>query len=126
MNRRLLYALLFLVAAGALLASTRCAHAEPPVAVPAPVVVAPPAVPGAVVPAPVGAVRLTREDLERAAAVIAGVRAGLEVAQAGLQAPLLKPWTETRAGQIVMYCVAGAIIVTSAAGAGIGVALVVR
>jgi len=56
-------------------------------------------------------------DAEKIAAALAAFNAGLQAAQQGVAAaPLLKPWTETRTGQIVMGCVAAAIIVTSAGG----------
>ena len=95
-----------------ILTATPSALADPPpLARPAPIVLALPA-PASVPVAPA----LT--EAEKAALVIAGINAGLAQAQAGIQAaPILKPWTETKAGQIVMGCIAGAIVVTSAAGA---------
>jgi hypothetical protein len=66
---------------------------------------------------------VTPTDAQKAAAVIAALGAAAQNAQAGLAnaPPVVKAWTETRAGQIVMGCIAGAIIVTSAAGAAAGV-----
>lgn len=69
---------------------------------------------------------VTPSEVQRAAAIVAALaaagQAGLTTAQAGVQAaPILKSWAETQAGQIVMGCIAGAIVLTSAAGAAAGV-----
>lgn len=96
-------------------------------AVPAPVVAQPAPLP-VVLPVPVTLPAAPApSEVERAALVIAGIRAGFLEAQAGVQAaPILKSWTESKAGQVVMGCIAGAIIVTSAAGAAAGVIVAVK
>ncbi len=62
-------------------------------------------------------------DAEKALAVIAALNAAAQNAQASIATapPVVKTWAETKTGQIVMGCIAGAIIVTSAAGAAAGV-----
>ena len=55
---------------------------------------------------------------KEAAAIVAAINVGARAAEVGIESmPILKPWTETKAGMIVMGCLAGAIVVTSAAGA---------
>lgn len=69
----------------------------------------------------------TMSDAERVAAIAAGVKAGLETAQAGVQSsPILQTWADTTAGKVVMGCIAGAIVVTSAAGSAAGVLATLR
>lgn len=54
-------------------------------------------------------------DAARVQAALAAFAAGLVSAQNGIaNTPILKPWSETKAGQIVLGCVAGAIVATSA------------
>jgi len=69
-------------------------------------------------PADVPAVVQPAPDVSEAArvqAALAAFAAGLVSAQNGIVAtPILKPWSETKAGQIVLGCVAGAIVATSA------------
>ena len=69
-------------------------------------------------PADVPAVPVVAPDVTEAArvqAALAAFTAGLVSAQNGIAATaILKPWSETRAGQIVLGCVAGAIVITSA------------
>lgn len=66
-------------------------------------------------------------EAERVAIAVRAAQAGLVAAQQGIQgAPVLKSWSETRAGQVVLGCIAGAIVVTSAAGAVAGVWVAAR
>ena len=63
-----------------------------------------------------------RRRAAEVAAIVAGATAGLVAVQTGLQAaPVLKSWVESKAGQIVLGCIAGAIVVTSAGSVAIGV-----
>lgn len=54
-----------------------------------------------------------------AAAVIAGFKAGFETAKQGVEI-LPKSWMDTRAGQVLVGVICGGIIITTAAGAGVG------
>ena len=95
------------VAALALVLLASPASADPPAPVkPSLVLPVAPAVP---------AVAPDVSEAARVQAALAAFNAGLLSAQAGLtNTPILKPWSETKAGQVVLGCIAGAVVVTSA------------
>lgn len=68
------------------------------------------------------AVPVVPSSLIEAARVQAIVSAALESAQRGV-ATLPPSWMDSKAGQVLIGCIAGAIVITSAAGAGIGAGL---
>lgn len=68
------------------------------------------------------AVPVVPSSLIEAARVQAIVAAALENAQRGV-ATLAPSWMDSKAGQVLVGCIAGAIVITSAAGAGIGAGL---